>query len=616
MSLVTDLKQNKILIGDGAMGTLLYSYGSDFCYEELNLSQPEQIYNIHRAYLNAGADMIQTNTYAANYSKLERYGLQDQVKEINKAAVQIARRAAKNQYVVGTIGGIRGIKPNSISLDEIKRSFREQLYCLLMENVDGIQLETYYDLQELETVLEIARKETSLPIIAQVSLQEIGFLQDRTPISEALLRLEEIGADVVGLNCRLGPYHMLKTLEEVPIPKKAFLSAFPNASLPSYSDGKFQYESDAEYFKECAHLFRKQGVSVLGGCCGTTPEHIRAFSTELKNLQPIKEKEIKQRKRDIVIQSASKSKYISLCEEVKKKQSIIVELDPPRKLDTSRFMEGAKALKEAGIDALTMADNSLASPRICNSALGSIVQSELNLRPLVHITCRDRNLIGLQSHLMGLHTQGIREILAVTGDPASVGDFPGASSVYDVTSFELIKLIKQFNQGLSLSGKELGEKTSFSVGAAFNPNIRLIDKAVERLEKKIEYGADYFISQPVFSEEKLIETYEATKHIDKPIYIGIMPLTSSQNAEFLHHEVPGIKLSDAVREQMGKYKENPKQASVEGLNIAKSLLDTAMDLFNGIYLITPFMRYELTVELANYARTNHPSLLARRSQNA
>lgn len=616
MSLVNDLQQNKILIGDGAMGTLLYSYGSDFCYEELNLSQPEQIYNIHRAYLNAGADIIQTNTYAANYSKLERYGLQDHVKEINKAAVQIARRAAKNQYVLGTIGGIRGIKPNSISLDEIKRSFREQLYCLLMENVEGIQLETYYDLQELETVLEIARKETSLPIISQVSLQEIGFLQDRTPISEALLRLEEIGADVVGLNCRLGPYHMLKTLEEVPIPKKAFLSAFPNASLPSYSDGKFQYESDAEYFKECAHLFRQQGVSVLGGCCGTTPEHIRAFSTELKNLQPVKEKEVKQRKRDIVIKPASKSKYVPLCEEVKMKQSIIVELDPPRKLDTSRFMEGAKALKEAGIDALTMADNSLASPRICNSALGSVVQSELNLRPLVHVTCRDRNLIGLQSHLMGLHTHGIREVLAVTGDPASVGDFPGASSVYDVTSFELIKLIKQFNQGLSLSGKELGEKTSFSVGAAFNPNIRLIDKAVERLKKKIEYGADYFISQPVFSEEKLIETYEATKHIDKPIYIGIMPLTSSQNAEFLHHEVPGIKLSDSVREQMVKYKENPKQASIEGLNIAKSLLDTAMDLFNGIYLITPFMRYELTVELAKYARTNHSSLLARRTQNA
>jgi homocysteine S-methyltransferase len=409
---------------------------------------------------------------------------------------------------------------------------------------------------------------------------------------------------------------MLKTLEEVPIPKTALLSAFPNASLPSYSDGKFQYESDADYFKECAHLFRKQGVSVLGGCCGTTPEHIRAFSNELKHLQSLKEKEVKQRQRKVVLQSESKSTYVPLSEEVKQRQSIIVELDPPRRLDTSRFMEGAKALKDSGIDALTLADNSLASPRVCNSALGSIVQSELNLRPLVHITCRDRNLIGLQSHLMGLHTHGIRELLAITGDPASVGDFPGASSVYDVTSFELIKLIKQFNEGLSLSGKELGEKTSFNVGAAFNPNIRLIDKAVERLEKKIEFGADYFISQPVFSEKKLMETYQATKHIDKPIYIGIMPLTSAQNADFLHHEVPGIKLSDSVRDRMGKFKGDPNKAVQEGLEIAKSLLDTAMELFNGIYLITPFMRYELTAELTRYARSNHPSQLIRRSQNA
>ncbi|WNB93825.1 bifunctional homocysteine S-methyltransferase/methylenetetrahydrofolate reductase [Bacillus sp. NEB1478] len=620
MGILTDLKQNKILIGDGAMGTLLYSYGTDFCYEELNLSQPDQILNIHHAYIDAGANIIQTNSYAANYSKLERYGLQDSVKEINSAAVQLARNSTKNnEYVVGTIGGIRGIKPNRIPMEEVKRSFREQLYCLLMENVDGILLETYYDLEELQTVLEIARRETDLPIISQVSLQEVGIMQDRTPITEALAKLEASGADIVGLNCRLGPYHMLKTLEEVPIQKHAYLSAYPNASLPSYNDGKLQYESDAEYFKECARAFRDQGIRLLGGCCGTTPAHIRAFSEELKDAEPITEKEIMKKHKKIVVQppsSPAKPKITPLHEQVKNKQSIIVELDPPRKLSTTRFMEGANALKKAGIDALTLADNSLASPRICNSALGSIVQSQVNLRPLVHVTCRDRNLIGLQSHLMGLHTNGINEILAVTGDPTKIGDFPGASSVYDVTSFDLIKLIKQFNEGVSLSGKDLGEKTSFSVGAAFNPNVRHIDKAVERLEKKIECGADYFISQPVFSEEQLIKVHEAVNHIDKPIYIGIMPLISSQNAEFLHHEVPGIKLSNSVRERLAKYKNDPKQASEEGLFIAKSLLDTAMELFNGIYLITPFMRYELTVELANYARAHSPFQLVRRSQNA
>ncbi|MCF6410313.1 bifunctional homocysteine S-methyltransferase/methylenetetrahydrofolate reductase [Pseudalkalibacillus salsuginis] len=617
MGIVDELKQNKILIGDGAMGTLLHSYGSDRCFEELSLSQSEQIFNIHRAYIDAGADIIQTNTYAANYLKLERYGLQDQVKEINTAAVHLAKKASGNDaYVVGTIGGIRGIKPHMITMDEIKRTFREQLYCLLSENIDGILLETFYDLEELATVLQIARKETSLPIIAQVSLEETSYMQNRTHITEAFDRLENHGADIIGINCRLGPYHMLSTLEEVPLPKHGYLSAYPNASLPSYVDGKLQYESDADYFKECALSFRDQGIRLLGGCCGTTPAHIQAISKELKSLAPVKEKIIKPRQTaKVTVSSTAKPGPAPLHEQVKKRQSIIVELDPPRKLDTTRFMKGAKALQEIGIDAITLADNSLASPRICNTAVGSIVKEKFGLRPLIHIACRDRNLIGLQSHIMGLHTLGIRDILAVTGDPTKVGDFPGASSVYDATSFELIKIIKQFNNGISLSGKELGQKTDFSIGAAFNPNVRHIDKAVQRLEKKIECGADYFISQPVFSEEKLIEIHDAVKHLDVPIYIGIMPLTSSKNADFLHHEVPGIKLSPDVREAMARYKDDPGRASEEGVRIAKSLLDTAIGLFNGIYLVTPFMRYPMTVELVKYARTHHPKHSSWRLQN-
>jgi len=281
---------------------------------------------------------------------------------------------------------------------------------------------------------------------------------------------------------------------------------------------------------------------------------------------------------------------------------VIVELDTPRKLDTSKFFEGAKALKEAGIDAITMADNSLAQVRISNESLGYLVKKELGIRPLIHISCRDRNIIGLQSHLMGLHTLGMHDVLAITGDPARVGDFPGASSVYDVSSFELIHMIKQLNEGLSYSGKDLGQKTAFSIAAAFNPNVRSVEKAVKRLEKKIEHGADYFISQPVYSEEKLIEVYETTKHLKVPIYIGLMPLTGSRNAEFLHNEVPGIKITDSIRERMAQLKDNPVQAAREGVAITKSLIDAALDLFNGIYLITPFLRYELTVELANYAR--------------
>jgi homocysteine S-methyltransferase len=346
---------------------------------------------------------------------------------------------------------------------------------------------------------------------------------------------------------------MLLALEQIELPEHAFLSAYPNASLPAYTDGKFHYEGDADYFRNSARAFRNQGVRLLGGCCGTTPEHIKAFAAELKNSVPITEKIVKLKPEKIIVEKLSpKREYTPLQEIVKERPSVIVELDPPRKLDTTKFFEGARALKEAGIDSITLADNSLATVRISNESLGYLVKEQLGMRPLIHIACRDRNIIGLQSHLMGLHTLGMNDVLAITGDPARVGDFPGASSVYDVSSFELIQMIKQLNEGLSFSGKDLGQKTDFSIAAAFNPNVRSVEKAVKRLEKKIHFGADYFISQPVFSEEKLIEVYEHTKHLDAPIYIGLMPLTSSKNAEFLHNEVPGIKIADSIRTRMAQ----------------------------------------------------------------
>ncbi|SFK45814.1 homocysteine S-methyltransferase [Halobacillus dabanensis] len=602
MDLREDL-QNKTLIGDGAMGTLLYSYGIDRCFEELNLSHAEEVLNVHRAYVHAGADVIQTNTYGANYIKLTRYGLQDHVKEINTAAVRLAKQASGGKrYVVGTIGGIRGVRKQAVSIEEIKRSFREQLYCLLFEKVDGLLLETYYDLEEIRTVLEIARKETNLPIIAQVSMHEAGVLQDGTSLPAALKQLEDLGADVVGVNCRLGPYHTIQSLEEVPLPETAVLSAYPNASLPAFQDGRLVYPTDPTYFQKSAQSLYEQGARLIGGCCGTTPEHIEAIVARVKGKAPIKDKVVPFTKETEVIAAAPKDTRPHLHEKAKKGRSIIVELDPPKKLKTERFLQGAEALREAGIDSLTLADNSLASPRICNTAIASIIKEKYDIDPLVHIACRDRNLLGLQSHLMGLHTLGIRQLLAITGDPTKIGDFPGATSVYDLNSFDLIHYIKQMNKGISFSGKSLGESTSFSVAAAFNPNVRNLNRAVGRMEKKIKYGADYFISQPVFNEEQMIEAYEATKHIEAPIYIGIMPLTSIRNAEFLHNEVPGITLAKEVLEKMELAGTDKTKAQAEGIRISKSLIDTALDLFNGIYLITPFLRYDITVELTKYIK--------------
>ncbi|MDE8675179.1 bifunctional homocysteine S-methyltransferase/methylenetetrahydrofolate reductase [Priestia aryabhattai] len=599
MGLLEDLK-SKILIGDGATGTLLYSHGIDSCFEELNITKPEEVSRIHRAYVEAGANVIQTNTYAANYQKLARYGLEDSVKDINVAGVKLAKQAAKDQaYVVGTLGGIRSFQKNAISLEEVKRSIREQMFWLLNEGVDGLLFETYYDFEELKTVLTLARKETDKPIITHVSLHDIGVLQDGRPLADALKELEDLGADVVGLNCRLGPYHMIQSLEEVPLPDRAFLSAYPNASLPAYVEGKLEYETNEDYFVESARLFREQGVRLIGGCCGTTPAHVRAMSSALKDLPPITSKVVKMRPA-VTVQEREQQDKPHMHEIVKKRRSVIVELDPPKQLGPTKFLEGAKALDKVGVDAITLADNSLASPRISNLAMATLMQQETKARPLIHITCRDRNLIGLQSHLMGLHTLGMNQVLAITGDPSKVGDFPGATSVYDLSSFDLISLIAQFNEGLSYSGKPLGQKTNFSIAAAFNPNVRHLDRAVQRLEKKIDCGAHYFITQPLYSTKQIEEVYEATKHLTTPVYIGIMPLTSPRNARFIHHEVPGIKLSEDILERMDATGNDRIRGEVEGLAIAKNLIDTAYELFDGIYLITPFMRYEMTEILTRY----------------
>ncbi|WP_336823155.1 bifunctional homocysteine S-methyltransferase/methylenetetrahydrofolate reductase [Sporosarcina sp. USHLN248] len=600
MTLLERLKTD-ILTADGAMGTLLYSYGIDFCYEELNVEKPEVIEKIHEEYIAAGADIIQTNTYGANALKLSRYSMQNRVKEFNTAAMDIAKRAAarRGQYVLGTIGGLRGIRKSDASLQEVLHIVHEQADALLSGDPDGLLLETYYDFEELTTVVEALKKLTDVPIIAQVSMEEPGILQNGLVLNEALHRLSDLGADVVGVNCRLGPYHTIQAFEKVNLTDGLLLSAAPNASLLDVEDGRIVYSSEADYFGKAAALLRDEGVRLIGGCCGTTPKHIAAVKKQLAGLKPVTKKEVKSQK-PIVIRDAEPALFEPIHEKAKRERTVIVELDTPRHLETEAYIEGAKQLHNAGVDAVTMADNSLASPRISNMAMGSILKQQHAIRPLVHLTCRDHNLIGLQSHLMGLDTLGIHDILAVTGDPTKVGDFPGAASVYDVSSLELIQLIKQLNVGISFSGKPLRKKAKFSVAAAFNPNVRVLDRAVKRLEKKIECGADYFITQPVYTKEKIEEIYEATKHLDTPIFIGIMPLTNIRNAEFLHHEVPGIKLSEDVLARMRDCGDDRERATAEGIAISKELIDTAAKLFNGIYIITPFLRYDMSLELIKH----------------
>ncbi|MCL6603547.1 MAG: bifunctional homocysteine S-methyltransferase/methylenetetrahydrofolate reductase [Paenibacillus sp.] len=597
-----------VLVGDGAMGTYLYQKGFPvgISYEELNLTSPGVIEDVHRSYIEAGAVLLESNTFSANYDKLSKYGLESKVEEINRAGVRIARRAAgENGYVVGAVGSIRAGKRANLSTTELKKYFGQQIVALLEEEVDGIMLETFYDVEELHLALRTVRNHSNLPVICQLAVDETARTLDGLTLPEAFKILEDDGADIIGFNCRTGPNGIKRALKHLQGSLVVPVSVYPNAGIADYVDGQYKYGASPEYFGQMALTFADMGSRIIGGCCGTTPLHIAEIATALQGYIPqplpaptLRGVERVQIQEHFMDDNGRRGGEPTLVDLTKERHTVIVELDPPRDLDIAKFMKGAEALRKAGADALTLADNSLAVTRMSNMALGHLVQAKTGLRPLVHIACRDRNLIGTQSHLMGFDALGIDHVLAVTGDPARFGDLPGSSSVYDLTSFEIIRMIKQLNDGIAFSGKPLKQKANFVIGAAFNPNVKHLDKAVQRLEKKIASGADYIMTQPVYDCELIANIAKATAHLDIPVFIGVMPLASGRNAEYLHNEVPGIQLSDEVRLRMKGLE--GEEGRAEGVAIAKELLDAATEHFNGIYLMTPFMFYDMSVQLLEY----------------
>ena len=602
MSRLLNHLKNNVLVADGAMGTILYSEGLDTCPEAYNLTHPNKVERIHRSYIEAGADVIQTNTYGANFEKLKVFGLEHKVKEIHKAAVQIAKRAAnKETFILGTVGGFRGIKQEDLSLSTIQYHTDNQIDTLIEEGVDGLLFETYYDLDELTSVITATRQKYDIPIIAKLTASNTNYLVDGTEINEALKHLIECGANVVGLNCHHGPHHMQRSFSHIELPEHAYLSCYPNASLLDIENSEFKYSDNAKYFGDVAQELINEGVRLIGGCCGTTPEHISYIKESVKNLKPIKNKKVIPIHRTINT-NAKRTLKQNLTSKVKQRPTVIVELDTPKHLDTELFFENIGKLDEAHIDAVTLADNSLATVRISNIAAASLIKQRYDIEPLVHITCRDRNLIGLQSHLLGLSLIGVSEILAITGDPSKVGHLPGATNVYDVNSKGLTELALRFNQGINVDGDALKKHTNFNIAGAFDPNVRKLDGAVKRLEKKVAAGMSYFITQPVYSKEKIKEVYEATKHLDTPLFIGIMPIASYNNALFLHNEVPGIKMSEDVLNQFKAVKDDKEKTKELSLRLSKELIDTVHEYFNGLYLITPFQRIDYSLELAAYSK--------------
>ena len=602
MSRLLNHLKNNVLVADGAMGTILYSEGLDTCPEAYNLTHPNKVERIHRSYIEAGADVIQTNTYGANFEKLKVFGLEHKVKEIHKAAVEIAKRAAnKETFILGTVGGFRGIKQEDLSLSTIQYHTDNQIDTLIEEGVDGLLFETYYDLDELTSVITATRQKYDIPIIAQLTASNTNYLVDGTEINEALKHLIECGANVVGLNCHHGPHHMQRSFSHIELPEDAYLSCYPNASLLDIENSEFKYSDNAKYFGDVAQELINEGVRLIGGCCGTTPEHISYIKESVKDLKPVKTKKVIPIHRTINT-NAKRTLKQNLTSKVKQRPTVIVELDTPKHLDTELFFENIGKLDEANIDAVTLADNSLATVRVSNIAAASLIKQRYDIEPLVHITCRDRNLIGLQSHLLGLSLIGVGEILAITGDPSKVGHLPGATNVYDVNSKGLTELALRFNQGINVDGDALKKHTNFNIAGAFDPNVRKLDGAVKRLEKKVAAGMSYFITQPVYSKEKIKEVYETTKHLDIPLFIGIMPIASYNNALFLHNEVPGIKMSEDVLNQFKAVKDDKEKTKELSLRLSKELIDTVHEYFNGLYLITPFQRIDYSLELAAYSK--------------
>src|SRR6266567_236781 len=553
MDLLAELEKG-LVCGDGAMGTLLLDRGVpvDRCLEELCVSDPDRIRAIHREYVAAGARVIETNTFGANAVRLARFGLEDRIQEINKAAVHLARRAARgeNVCVAGSVGPL-GISAHEAEERGIDRAqcFREQI---------------------------------------------------AAPLADAFARCHDMGAKIVGANCLNGPRAMVQLFEK--LAAGDLLAAYPNAGYPRYTEGRYVYPTAPDYFAKAAREMAAQGARLIGGCCGTTPAHIAAVAKALVDLRPIKSKQVR-----AIAQPSRTPVHIehkaeeSLLDKIASgKRVVICELDPPKTLALEKYFGGAQALVDAGCDAITLADNSLAILRVSNLAVGAMLKERFDITPLLHLSCRDRNVLGLQSELLGMAALGMRHVLPLTGDPARVGDHPGASSVYDVNSIELISIIGKLNEGFSHAGKSLKARTQFVIGCTFNPNAKNVDSQVNRLERKVAAGAQFAMTQPVFDVRLVEETKRRTAHLNIPILIGIWPLLSARKAEFLHHEVPGIIVPDEVRKRMAD--SPPENAGAIGMEIAREIVSAVGSEFPGVYLITPFLHFDSTCELARFAR--------------
>ncbi|MBI3005672.1 MAG: bifunctional homocysteine S-methyltransferase/methylenetetrahydrofolate reductase [Ignavibacteriales bacterium] len=601
------IKQGPILC-DGAMGTLLdlYEY-NELPHEIQNVKNPDIVERIHREYIEAGAEIIQTNTFSGNRWRLSQFHHEDKIAEINKAGVEIARRAAGDSvYVAGSVGPTgKLLEPiGKLKLQQARDAFKQQIEVLLKAGVDLLILETFVSLTELDEAISAAKELTKIPIVAQKAFPEDGAILSGTFPVEVVEHIMSRGVDVVGANCTVGPQRMFSIIRSM-YKDGIALSAQPAAGIPTLLNGRSIYHTTPEYLAQYAKELLQAGVTLVGACCGSTPAHIRAIKNvmeELKERGPdIKAKETASQKKDkgrkeklvveTQIESDSRSRF---ARNIGKKFLTTVELDIPRGLDISSLIEGARYLQQYGIDAINITDGARARLRMSSIAISYQIQSQVGIEAMTHIATRDRNMIGLQAELLGAHALGLRNILCITGDPTNIGDYPQATSVFDVDSPGLIRAVKSMNEGKDLIGNTIEQKASFLIACAVNAMADNMDAEMEKLEKKIEAGVDIAFTQPIYDMKTLEQLIKRTDKWKIPVMLGLLPLRSYKHAEFLHNEIPGMTIPEAIRKKM--HAAGDKGADV-GIEIAVSLLSEAKLEVAGAYLLPAFKKYDIVPKI-------------------
>jgi homocysteine S-methyltransferase len=597
------LTDDRVLVFDGAMGTMLYSRGVyiNKCYDELNLTGPDLVLGVHREYVKAGADIIETNTYGANRVKLAGYGLEDRIREISRTGARLAREAAGDRaFVAGAIGplGIRIEPYGPTSIEEARAFFREQAEGLLEGGVDLFILETFSDVAEIHQALIAVRSVCDLPVIAQMTIQNDGNTSYGTSPEIFTRRLDEWGADVIGLNCSVGPHAMFEAIEKMQQVTRRKLSAQPNNGLPRQVDGRMFYMASPDYMAKYAKRLIQAGAKFIGGCCGTTPEHIRQIANAVTALSPGRSTVsafVIEEKPDVVVTPAEqKSRFANkICNG---EFVTSVEIVPPKGCDPSKMLESVRLLKEAGVDAVNVPDGPRAQSRMGVLAVSTLIEQQVGIETVVHYCCRDRNLLGMTSDLLGAAALGLRNLLIITGDPPKMGPYPEATAVFDIDSIGLVNMVNRLNNGLDIGGNPIGGPTSFFIGVGVNPCAVDLDYELRRFEYKVEAGAEFAITQPTFDVEQLRSFLKRIEGFRIPVIAGIWPLVSYRNAEFLANEVPGVVVPERVLDRMHRIADKDA-AREEGLAIARETLVEVRDMVQGVQVSAPFGRVQYALDV-------------------